>query len=194
MAGYRDQAGVASPEQLHEFLGHFVAGRISHVTMEAFNRQFREDAKPLTDETYPGVFSAAIARCGCDYNSGQLRPDVFGPDVFGTLGEGYLLGEPTVSPAAKKRGYWLAAEIEEWLAGPEVAGKGLEAAYLVDGCEFGHNNPNVQLETPILIWHPSKGGRVAFLYRYDGVRFFNVYGQGDDWLFRCRVLLRKVQP
>ena len=190
---YREQDGPAGME-LYVELGNLVlAGKVSHAALAAFNRQFRDPPRQPTDETYSGILAAAIARCGCKYNDGELTADVFGPDIFGTLGEGYVLGEPTKSEAAKKRGHWLKEDFDSWLAGPEVAGKGLEAAYLVDVCEYGHDNPNTQLTTPVLCWRPTKTGRVAYLSGRDGERHFCVYGQARGWVFQCRVLLRKVR-
>lgn len=141
---------------------------------------------------YAAILAAAIARCGCNYDDGELAADAFGPDIFGTLGEGYVLGEPMKSAAAKKRGHWLRKDFDAWLAGPEVAGNGLEAAYLADLCEYGHDNPEVQIDTPVLCWRPNQNGRVVCLSGSDDGRSFCVDGLVDDWGFHCRVLLRRV--
>ena len=160
---------------------------LARVGVEAIETAFAEAAK------YAETFAAAIARCGCCYNDGALRPDVFGLEDFGELGEGYVLGEPTKSDAAKTRGYWCAEDFDFWLAGREVAGNGLEAASLLDLCEYGHNNPEVQSRTAVVCWRPTKGARGALLSMHGGERSFFVSLLDGCWQFNCRVLLRKVR-
>lgn len=193
MGDNREQNGTTTVMEEYVELGGLIhTGKVLHAALAAFNKQCRDPQQQAADETYLSIFTAAIIRCKCKYNDGELTTDFFDQSIFGKLGDGYVLGEPTESDAVKKRDYWETEDFESWLAGPEVAGKGLEAAYLVDVCEFGHNNPSIQLETPVLCWRPNQNGRVAYLSGYGSERRFCVRRRQDGWDFGY-VLLRKVR-
>ncbi len=81
-----------------------LAGEDGEKWLEAFKRFLRKENPWPIDEAYIACFAAAITRCGCHYISGELSPDIFSPDVLGTLGKVYILGEPTIRAAARKCG------------------------------------------------------------------------------------------
>lgn len=201
---------LATPEQLRVFLEHFCACRISSAALAEINRQFGSASATASIPTSTSVSAIAVAvasqpafrqnpadalaHCGCAYNSDDLSAAVFGEKAFCDLGGGYVLGQPVISEAVKERRYFLAADIEDWLASGQVKGKNREAASIADACEFGHNSPTIQLKMQILIWRPTINGRVAYLTSAGAIRRFCVRGRGACWDLSIRVLLRDVKP
>lgn len=171
-------------------------GSIGRNEMTEILAKYSDNGRSMSpiDETYPSILAAAIARCSCEYNSPDLNADVFPVNVFGILSEDeYVLAQPPKTKAAKKRGFWTVTEIDSWHISTDVAGKNLEAVYLVDLAKYGEENPEEQRTKAIVCWRAGKNGRVACLNRRGGERGFYVCGREAYWSFGCWFLLRKVR-
>jgi hypothetical protein len=189
----RQQDGGSTLEQVHELIGYHLSGVAEHADLEGILRKYRGAAN---DTSYPARFRRTIDACTCNTHSSELTVDTFPENVFGTLSEdGGTLAQPPISRKARKRGYWLDSEIDEWFAGADVKDKGLESCYLVDLAKYGEDHPEEQRTKAIVCWRAGKNGCVAALVGDGSERHFGVGVRADGWLFDCWFLLRKVlQP
>jgi hypothetical protein len=188
----RENGGLADMRQVAELTALIADGRVPHEELEVVLRKYRGES--AGDGSYASRFRRAINACGCDTHSPELTVDVFPESVFGTLAEdGVTLAQPPISEEAKKRGYWLDSEIDEWFAGADVKDKGLESCYLVDLAKHGEDHPEEQRTKAIVCWRAGKNGRVAYLSRSGSWRYFCVNRREEGWFFNCWFLLRKVR-
>jgi hypothetical protein len=181
----RENGGLADMRQVAELTALIADERVSHEELEVVLRRYRG---------YAGILAAAIAGCACDTTE-TVDPAEFTPEIFGELGDGYVLGEAPIMAESRKRGYWIDEDFDAYVQSDAVKGQGLEAASLADLCKYGKENPEKQREVGILCWRPTKGGCVSLLGRYGfGRRFYVFRREGYSyWSFDCRVLLRKVR-
>lgn len=173
---------------------HFAVGGRRDYYYTGVNWFLLRKVKTSTDAVYTARFKAAIEGCACDSDSSELNVETFGEDVFGTLGEGYVLAQPPKSKAIEERGHWTDREIDIWLANEDVADRGLEAAYLVDLAKYGEMHPDEQLTKAIVCWRAGKDDRVACLLSDESMkRILFVRGRRYAWSFGCWFLLRKIR-